>query len=361
MKPRIASLLLAALLTTAAIALFQPNAQAGAAPGTNVYGLPTTEKVCVLTFDDWYRSDYLQRTLGILKDRGVPATFFPSGSCEEAYPWRTQWILDAGCDLGNHTYSHRYLTQYSSSYVRWQVQKAEDCHALTGAPDYAPLFRAPGGSVSARVLGVLKLDGYVDILWNDSAGDTSGHATTQSVTNAVLSKLKPGAIILMHISKATTPAALPAIIDGIQARGYTIVDLRDSLFPEQAGYNRYQQNSPWIYYCWWGWANKATVNAYAGSMKQSTVATAYFKFSFTGSYLELIGALGPSYGKASLVLDGGQPIEINWNRWWSANRQTICQIDGLSEGTHTVVVTVTSGRINLDAVKVRGNLVKLVQ
>jgi peptidoglycan/xylan/chitin deacetylase (PgdA/CDA1 family) len=360
MKPRIASLLLAALLITAALTLFLPDAEA-ATPGTNVSGLHTTNKVCVLTFDDWYRNDYLQRTLAILKGRGVTATFFPTGSCEEAYPWRTQWILDAGCDLGNHTYSHKYLTSYSSTYVRWQVQKAEDCHALTGAPDYAPLFRAPGGTINARVLGVLKLDGYVDILWNDSAGDTSGYATTASVTKTVLAQLKPGAIILMHISKATTPAALPAIIDGIKSRGYTIVDLRDSLFPEQMGYNRYQQNSPWIYYCWWGWANTANVNAYAGNFKQSTAANAYFKLSFTGPSLELVGALGPSWGKATLAIDGGEPIEVSWNRWWSADRQSICRIDGLSEGTHTVVVTATEGRINLDALWVHGNLVKLVQ
>jgi peptidoglycan/xylan/chitin deacetylase (PgdA/CDA1 family) len=235
--------LIAVGITMLFLAATATVASAGPAPGTHVHSIPTTEKVVVLTFDDWYRYDYLQRTLAILKSEGVPATFFPTGSCEEGYPWRTQQILDAGCDLGNHTYSHKYLTSLSNAQVLWQIQKAEDCHAKTGAPDYAPLFRAPGGSESARILGLLGQQGYVDALWSVSAGDTSGYATTASVTKTVLSKLHPGAIILMHISQHTTPAALPAIIAGIKAQGYTIVDLRDTLFPEQAGYNRYQQNT----------------------------------------------------------------------------------------------------------------------
>ena len=48
----------------------------------------------------------------------------------------------------------------------------------------------------------------------------------------------------MHISHQTTPDALPGIIAGIKERGYTIVSLRDSLYPSQAGYNRYQRELP---------------------------------------------------------------------------------------------------------------------
>ena len=103
--------------------------------GTYVYSLPTSEKVCVLTFDDAYRGDYLQRTLAILEAEGVPGTFFPTGNCEQGYPWRSAWIYAAGCDMGNHTYSHQYLAYLGSNSIRWQVQKTEDIarsHGVTG-------------------------------------------------------------------------------------------------------------------------------------------------------------------------------------------------------------------------------------
>jgi peptidoglycan/xylan/chitin deacetylase (PgdA/CDA1 family) len=77
--------------------------------------------------------------------------------------------------------------------------------------------------------------GYVPVRWTvDSLGwkGTSGGQSVQSVVNRVLAAAQPGEMVLMHVGSnpydATTldASALPAIIDGLRARGYGFVTLR---------------------------------------------------------------------------------------------------------------------------------------
>ena len=68
----------------------------------------------------------------------------------------------------------------------------------------------------------------------DSLGweGTSGGQTVQTVTDRVLAAAQPGEIVLMHLGSnpddGTTldAAALPAIITGLRARGYSFVTLQ---------------------------------------------------------------------------------------------------------------------------------------
>jgi len=50
------------------------------------------------------------------------------------------------------------------------------------------------------------------------------------VINTVVGQSGPGAIVLMH-DRNTSVAALPAIIDGLRARGFTLVTLTELLYP----------------------------------------------------------------------------------------------------------------------------------
>lgn len=112
--------------------------------------------------------------------------------------------------------------------VRWAILRAN------GA-DAPPLFRFPYGDVNSRVLADVNGLGYVAVRWTvDSLGwqGTSGGQSIQSVINRVLAAAQPGEIVLMHLGSnpddGTTldAAALPAIIDGLRARGYSFVTLQ---------------------------------------------------------------------------------------------------------------------------------------
>ena len=116
-----------------------------------------------------------------------------------------------------------------------QVQGAQQAILRANGADTRPLFRFPFGDVNSRVLADVNGLGYVAVRWTvDSLGwqGTSGGQSAQSVINRVLAAAQPGEIVLMHLGSnpddGTTldAAALPAIIDGLRARGYSFVTLQ---------------------------------------------------------------------------------------------------------------------------------------
>jgi peptidoglycan/xylan/chitin deacetylase (PgdA/CDA1 family) len=82
--------------------------------------------------------------------------------------------------------------------------------------------------------------------WDVDSTDWSG-ASVDQVVSRVLEGVHPGAIVLMHDGglgggnpdRATTVAALPRIIDGLRARGYSFVTVPELTgAPAQHGHKR---------------------------------------------------------------------------------------------------------------------------
>jgi peptidoglycan/xylan/chitin deacetylase (PgdA/CDA1 family) len=105
--------------------------------------------------------------------------------------------------------------------------------AVTGR-NTAPLFRFPFGDASARVIAIANQAGYVPVRWTvDTLGweGTAGHITATVVTSRVLAAAQPGEIVLMHVGSnpddhTTFDAdALPTVISGLRAQGYSFVTL----------------------------------------------------------------------------------------------------------------------------------------
>jgi peptidoglycan/xylan/chitin deacetylase (PgdA/CDA1 family) len=209
-------------------------ASADTAAGTTVYRMPTSEKVVALTFDDRLKPAYARSIMTTLEKYGATCTFFVTGESLEAYPRLAQEIVARGHRIANHTYTHVYLPGKGRSYCLYQIRRFEQAARYARIPNPTPLFRAPGGSKGRTLLTALRIEGYANVLWSGSAGDTGHYATKYSVYYNVMKSLKPGAIILMHGSLKWSPAALPAIMAGIERRGYKVVDLYSYLYPHRA-------------------------------------------------------------------------------------------------------------------------------
>jgi peptidoglycan/xylan/chitin deacetylase (PgdA/CDA1 family) len=101
-----------------------------------------------------------------------------------------------------------------------------------------PLFRFPYGESDARTIAVVNRLGYGGIRWTLDTLGWQGSASGQSsdtVVARVVSGLRPGAIILMHVGSAEDGTTLDAdalarVIAEIRARGYELVTLRDFLW-----------------------------------------------------------------------------------------------------------------------------------
>src|SRR5262245_49026863 len=74
-------------------------------PGKFYYQGTTKEKVIALTFDDGPGKTTVP-ILELLKQHGIRATFFMEGSQVEEYPEIVRQVIEAGHEVGNHTYIH---------------------------------------------------------------------------------------------------------------------------------------------------------------------------------------------------------------------------------------------------------------
>ena len=212
-----------------------PAVPAGSLLGTDWTRIPTTSKIVALTFDAGANAAGLPSIESTLRARNVRATFFLTGTWVRDFAAQANLIVQDGFVVGNHSATHPYFTQLTDAQVTAEVQGAQQAILRANGADARPLFRFPYGDVNSRVLADVNGLGYAAVRWTvDSLGweGTSGGQTVQAVVNRVLAAAQPGEIVLMHLGSnpddGTTldAAALPAIINGLRARGYSFVTLQ---------------------------------------------------------------------------------------------------------------------------------------
>ena len=186
------------------------------------------EKKVALTFDDGPHPRFTKEILDILEEYDVTATFFIIGVNAENYPESLKMIVDSGCEIGNHTYSHVRIDKMSDDELEGEMLKCEQVlYSMTGIRP--KLFRPPQGRVPENLLSISDKLGYNVILWSIDTLDWS-HNPTDNICAAVNNNLSGGDIILMHdyiSGKNTTCDALRRIIPDLLSRGYTFVTVSE--------------------------------------------------------------------------------------------------------------------------------------
>jgi len=179
-----------------------------------------------LTFDDG-PSSFTTGVLGQLTANGVPATFFTVGYEVVQRPDLVQAEANAGMSVEDHTWDHKDLTRLSPSDIDNEINMEAD--AVQSAIGRRPTcVRPPGGSTNGTVRAEeLKL-GMTEILWNVNPSDYLRPGTDVIVQRVLSAATGHCLLIGMHDGggdRSQTIAALPAIISGLRARGYTFVRL----------------------------------------------------------------------------------------------------------------------------------------
>ena len=193
-----------------------------------------------------------------LRKHDVRATFFLAnertvdGGTSLGPGWTSFWKarVAEGHVFGTHTWDHTYWKgDLADGRVRVRPQfgvsggktvvwdEAQYCgeldrvktwfKAATGA-ELAPLWRAPGGHVSARTLQWGKACGYAHVGWS-AAGFLGDELPSEKYPNDVLLKralasLKDGDIMMMHTGiwsrKEPFAPMLDSLITGLKSRGF---------------------------------------------------------------------------------------------------------------------------------------------
>lgn len=189
------------------------------------YSGDNNKKLVALTFDDGPESKYTPQILDILDQYNIKATFFVIGENAERYPEALRSIHERGHEIGNHTWSHKYLPKLSKDAMEKEITMTGDVITeIVG--EYAPVFRPPYGALKKQGLELANSLGYNVVNWSVDTKDWAGTSGEQMM-KYVKAQLTPGGIILMHNggnpkSIKNTVDILPTLIEWIKEQGYEI-------------------------------------------------------------------------------------------------------------------------------------------
>lgn len=182
-------------------------------------------RIIALTFDDG-PGVYTPKILAILKARRVKATFFVVGRQVRAYPSGTRALAGAGMSVQNHTWNHPSLAWARPSAIWSEITTTDErIRALTGVRPTC--VRPPGGAYDSAVITVAARGRHRVVNWSNDPGDWKKPGVA-SIRSWVLNHAANNGIVLLHDgggNRSQTVTALPGIIDGLRARGYSFVTL----------------------------------------------------------------------------------------------------------------------------------------
>jgi peptidoglycan/xylan/chitin deacetylase (PgdA/CDA1 family) len=157
--------------------------------------------------------------LGEATRAAAPLTVLAVGRWLENQPALARRILDAGCELGNHTYTHPVLPRLGADAVYREIARcAEVLRRLTGSK--GRWFRPSGTPRATPIIeAAARRAGYPTCLGYDVDPRDYADPGALAVTSRVLGAVRPGSVISLHLGHQGTVAALPGILDGLRRAG----------------------------------------------------------------------------------------------------------------------------------------------
>jgi peptidoglycan/xylan/chitin deacetylase (PgdA/CDA1 family) len=196
--------------------------------GTAAYRHGPQRREVAIGFDDgpWSETPAFVR---MLERSHARATFFMIGrQLSSEYRGTLLRELRDGDVLGDHTFTHPYLTRSANVYGQLQ-QTISAIRSLSG---YTPcVFRPPYGAYDGSIVRTAASLGLATVLWSVDPSDYA-QPGTRAIAQRVLAQVRPGAIIISHDGggpRRETLDAYPSIIAGLRARGYRIVTIPELL------------------------------------------------------------------------------------------------------------------------------------
>jgi len=232
----------------------------------NAVAQGTCTKPVYLTFDTGHMG-IAQLVADVLKRQDVRVTFFAAAERTETggdsldTQWAPWWKARAaeGHEFASHTYDHAYWRgdlksieprfrikptagAFAGREFTWDakqycenITKAADRVAFVTGKKPLPLFRAPGGKTSPKLLQAAKSCGYEHVGWAPAGflGDElpSEKYSNEKLLEQALETIKPGDILLAHLGiwsrkDPWAPADLEPLIVGLKAKGFCFQTLR---------------------------------------------------------------------------------------------------------------------------------------
>ncbi len=194
-------------------------------------------KQIALTFDDGPDPTWTPQVARVLREAGIPGTFFMVGSLAAKHPDLVREVQRSGGEIAAHTFTHASLSSGPEWQRRAQVTFTEA--VLMGITGRYPRFIRPPYSATPdavtptdeRALARVAGDRYVIALADYDSKDWTRPGVARLVRNA-LPRAGRGGVVMFHDgggNRAQTVAGLRVLIPRLQAGGYRFVTLRQLL------------------------------------------------------------------------------------------------------------------------------------
>lgn len=187
------------------------------------------DKTLYLTFDCGYEYENLtSAVLDTLKEKGVSATFFCTLDHIKKETDLINRMIKEGHIVGNHSTTHPSFAEISREKMAKEIEQTEN-YLRENFGYSAKYFRFPAGEYNESALELISSLGYKSVFWSVAYDDwdTSKVRGKAYAIEKVMSRLHPGAVILLHSVSKDNADALGEIIDKARAEGYVFKSLEE--------------------------------------------------------------------------------------------------------------------------------------
>lgn len=192
------------------------------------YDASAAEKYVYLTFDCGYENGYTAKILDTLRDKGVKAAFFCTLPEMKGNTEIIARMINEGHIVGNHSVTHPDFSKLTRREMFDEVKTFDD-YLRENFGYSAQYFRYPQGKYSENSLDLLNRMGYTCVFWSLAYADwdLSNQKGADYALETVMSRIHPGAVILLHAVSPDNANALGSIIDAARAKGYSFRSLSE--------------------------------------------------------------------------------------------------------------------------------------
>lgn len=173
-------------------------------PAEPIYrGHPEKPMVSFLINVAW-GNEYLPKILQTLESHQVYATFFLEGRWAKSNPEMAQMIVEYGHEIGNHSYSHPQMENLSKQAQLDEMKQTNDViEAITEKK--VEWFGPPSGGYNDETVKTALELNMRTVMWTVDTIDWQ-KPSANVLIQRVMSKVHPGAMILMHPTEPTAEA-----------------------------------------------------------------------------------------------------------------------------------------------------------
>lgn len=194
------------------------------------YGEETDDRKIYLTFDCGYENGNTPAILNALKKHHAPAVFFVVGNFIQDNPDLIRQMEQEGHIVGNHTMTHPDMSHISTEEAfRKELQDVEKLYQETTGKTMTKFYRPPRGIYSIQNLKMAQKLGYSTFFWSLAYVDwiQDQQPSREEAFEKLLSRIHPGAIVLLHNTSSTNAAILDELLTRWEDMGYQFHSLKE--------------------------------------------------------------------------------------------------------------------------------------